>query len=193
MTRSDVIKLIGKDKWMMDILQGVEKLELNDWMIGAGFVRSKIWDHMHGYSKRTPLPDIDVIYFDKEDFSSDEFYSFSSKAENNYQNKLKQTFPHINWSVTNQARMHVYHQRKPYENSKQALSEWSETATCVAVTLENDKVKLIDPWGVEDLIKLELRKIPDYEIKYKHNPRLFYERIEKKQWLKKWPKLKIVS
>ena len=26
--------------------------------------RSKIWDILHDFSERTPIPDIDVIYFD---------------------------------------------------------------------------------------------------------------------------------
>jgi hypothetical protein len=34
---------------MMDILHIAEKLKLPDCMIGAGFVRNKVWDHLRGY------------------------------------------------------------------------------------------------------------------------------------------------
>jgi hypothetical protein len=98
-TQKDLIKIIGKDKWMMDVLKTVEALSLPDWWIGAGFVRSKVWDFLHEYKKRTPVPDIDVIYFDKKDFTAKELNSFTSKKEDEYQAYLTQIFPDIKWSV----------------------------------------------------------------------------------------------
>lgn len=65
MTKKDILKLIEKDPWMMKVLDTVQQLNLPDWWIGAGFVRSKVWDYLHGYTVRTHLPDIDVIYFEK--------------------------------------------------------------------------------------------------------------------------------
>ena len=35
-------------------------------------MRSKIWDYLHQYEKRTPLPDVDVIFFDKHQILTDE-------------------------------------------------------------------------------------------------------------------------
>lgn len=191
MTTADITEIISKDKWMMDVLSTVEKLNLPDWWIGAGFVRSKIWDYLHNFTKRTPVPDIDVIYFDKKDFSQKELKTFTSKKEEEYQKYLTSIFPHIKWSVTNQARMHAYHNRKPYKNSLEALSEWSETATCIGVKLIKGKLIIGAPWGIEDLINLKLTKIPNYENIYKHDPKLFITRIKNKQWTKKWPKLNI--
>ena len=63
-TEQDIIKLIQNDTWMMGILQTAKSLQLPDWWICAGFVRSKIWDVLHGYEVRTLTPDIDIIYFD---------------------------------------------------------------------------------------------------------------------------------
>src|SRR3989344_1564693 len=114
MIRKDIINLIENDKWMVDILKIVESLNLPDWWIGAGFVRGKVWDSLHGYKKRTPLPDIDVIYFDKTDYLEREEKSFSTKSEIKYQKQLKKIMPNVNWSVTNQARMHLVHKAKPY-------------------------------------------------------------------------------
>lgn len=193
MTKKDIVKHVEKDPWMMDILKTVEKLNLSDWWIGSGFVRSKIWDYLHKYKQRTPIPDIDIIYLDKNDFEKNEVNKFSTKNEIKYQNILKKVNPKIKWSVTNQARMHIYHKRNPYKNSIEALSEWSETATCVGVKILKEKVTIAAPYGINDLVKLKLRKIPNYEIKYKHNPNLFFQRIKDKEWIKKWPKLKIVG
>lgn len=192
MTEQDIIDLIKKDKWMMDILRASESLHLPDWWIGAGFIRSKVWDFVSGYKKRTPLPDVDLIYFDKSDFSEDKAGNFSTKAEDEYQEQLKSLNSSVKWSVTNQARMHLFHKTKPYKNSEEGLSEWSETATCIGVSLNKEKLKLIAPHGIEDLVNLIVRPIPKYAEKYRHNPNIFESRLKEKKWLQKWPKLKFV-
>lgn len=63
-SEQDIIKLIEDDIWMMNILKTAKTLQLPDWWVCAGFVRSKIWDTLHGFGERTSLEDIDVIYFD---------------------------------------------------------------------------------------------------------------------------------
>lgn len=174
---------------MMEILETVSKLNLPDWWIGAGFVRSKVWDHLHGYTKRTPIPDIDVIYFNPKDFANYEAEKFSTIAEDKLQKILKKKEPKIKWSVTNQARMHLFHNHKPYKNSSQALSFWVETATCIGVRLDKNKeVILTAPLGIEDLVNLVLRPTKDYE----NNRSLYEKRIKEKEWIRKWPKLKVV-
>lgn len=191
MTQKEIVKLIEKDKWMMNILRTVQTLHLPDWWIGAGFVRSKVWDHLHGFKTRTPLPDIDVIYFDPKDFKKNEIDSESTKKEIMYEVELSKLVPNIKWSVTNQARMHVFHPGdEPYKNSSQALSKWVETATCIGVTLsESDSLMLTAPHGVSDLVNLKLRPVESTA----HNLRLFHDRIGKKNWLKVWPNLQVVT
>jgi len=44
MNKTDVVNLIQKDAWMMKVLYTAKNLNLSDWMIGAGFVRNKVWD-----------------------------------------------------------------------------------------------------------------------------------------------------
>ena len=98
--------------------------------------------------------------------------------------------PNINWSVTNQARMHLFHNTKPYQSSKKALGDWVETATCVGVKID-DKNKLIltAPHGIDDLVNLILRPTTYTE----KNLKEFKKRIEEKEWLIKWPKLKVAK
>ena len=189
MTKDDIVHLIENDSWMMDILQAVKKLNLPDWWVGAGFVRSKVWDTLHEYTKRTPIPDIDVIYLEKTDFSEEEARMDTTKKEVEYERKLKKLMPEINWSVTNQARMHLFHNDMPYESAEQALSQWVETATCIGVRLNNyGKVVLSSPRGINDLVGLILRPIPELS----KDLSVFQERITQKKWLEKWPKLKVV-
>lgn len=171
---------------MMEILGEVDSLNLPDWWIGAGFVRSKVWDYLHGYKERTPMPDIDVIYFDSSE-------SDPEKREEIYKRKLIQLHPNLKWQVKNQARMHLMHRRNQYKNSEEALSEWSETATCVGVRIEKNKLKFIAPHGIQDLVDLKIRKIPGYKQKYNHDINLFDKRIKDKGWLEKWPKLTVAE
>jgi len=189
MNEEDIIKLIQQDEWMMNILKTVKKLNLPDWWVGAGFIRSKIWDYLHNYKIRTPIPDIDVIYFDKSDFSKDEAEQETTSAEIKYENLLKKMMLDVNWSVTNQARAHVFHEHEPYKSAVEGLSYWVEIATCVGVKIDkNDKLILAAPRGVDDLVNLIVRPTPN---SYKDTKK-FEERIAKKGWLTKWPKLKVV-
>lgn len=181
MNKKDIVQVIKKDAWMMDILETVESLNLPDWWIGAGFVRSKVWDFLHGYTKRTPVPDIDIIYFNQK--------AIPVEDEKKHWKFLKEKYPEIKWSVTNIANRHIKTKRKPYLNSTEALSEWVETATSVGIKLKNGMIIISAPWGIEDLVNLVLKPTP----KYKKDLKTFYQRVEDKEWLRKWPKLKIVE
>ncbi|MEK7193263.1 MAG: nucleotidyltransferase family protein [Patescibacteria group bacterium] len=180
MTSQDILNLIRKDEWMMNVLLTVRDLHLPDWMIGAGFVRGKVWDFLHGYVTRTPLGDIDVIYYDKTDLREEK--------EVELQNILKGKMPDSVWSVTNQARMHIENNDAEYKSSEDALAHWPETPTCVAVLIdENHNLKLVTPYGIKDLVSLEIRPSP----KFTRDIKLYRERINKKKWQEKWPQLKI--
>ena len=72
MNESKILKIIEDDPWMMGVLKAAESMDLPDWMIGAGFVRNKVWDHLHGYqNSEVPTSDIDLIYFDPSDISEE--------------------------------------------------------------------------------------------------------------------------
>lgn len=165
----------------MKILRAVEELNLPDWWIGAGFVRSKVWDYLHEYKTSTPLPDIDVVYFDPNSPKLD---------EKRYWEILKEKFPNQKWSITNTAYRHIKLERKvPYKSSSEALSEWVETATGIGVSLIDGKLKLTAPNGIEDLVNLILRPTN----KYKNKRDVFEKRIKDKRWLEKWPKLTVAE
>ncbi len=179
MDSSDILTLIEKDPWMMEILRTVEVLDLRDWWIGAGFVRGKVWDHLHGYKKRTPLPDIDIIYFDPKAVPIEDEVRIWKIVKNKY--------PDLKWSVTNTAFRHIRTGSLPYKNSSDCLSHWVETATCVGVSLKDGNLSLTAPLGTLDLTSLILRPTDDYR-----NGKEMKKRIKEKLWLRKWPKLKVI-
>ena len=132
MDEADIINLVKDDSWMPSVLQEAESLNLPDWMIGAGFLRNKVWDHLHGIKRVVAdAGDIDLIYFDAENQDEDHDRALSAQM----QSKLG-----LEWEIVNQAYTHKWHNRKDsYKNSTEALSEWVETPTCVAVTLKDDE------------------------------------------------------
>lgn len=176
----DLLQLVKDDRWMMSVLQAAAGLALPDWWIGAGFVRGKVWDVLHGFEKRTRLADVDVIYFNSADLRRE--------ADDAAEAALRAQWPDIPWSVRNQARMHLRNDDAPYASCEDALRYWLETATCVAVRLETDGVlKLLAPYGLDDLFDLILRPTPAGQRR-----RAEYDaRLAKKNWPGLWPSLRL--
>ena len=94
-----VTDLLRQDPMRIKALECVYKLALPDCYIAAGFVRNMVWDHLYRFSLPTPLKDVDVIYFNLHQCSSD--------ADRSYQDELQQLMPAVDWQVKNQARMHL--------------------------------------------------------------------------------------
>ncbi|MCA1319365.1 nucleotidyltransferase family protein [Bacillus tianshenii] len=168
---------------MMEILKTARTLELPDWWVCAGFVRSKIWDTQHGFNERTELPDIDVIYFDP--------HLDSEEVEKELEAKLASIQPSVPWSVKNQVRMHRINNLEPYSSSIDAMSKFPETATALGVKLdEYDSVILAAPCGVEDVLQLKLRAT-EYFTKTEERKKIFEDRILKKNWQSIWTNIEI--
>jgi uncharacterized protein len=182
MNKQDIVKIAEQDSWMMDVLRAAQSLYLPDWMIGAGFVRNKVWDVLHGYKERTPLNDIDLIYFDTSDTRED--------IEKEYEKKLANIL-NIQWSVKNQARMHLVDgEERQRSCSEDGLAKWVETPTCTAIRINNTgDVELIAPHGISDLVNLVVRPTPEF----KRDIEIFRNRVSGKKWLEKWPKLQVVE
>jgi len=182
-TTEDIKNLILEDKWMMDILGAAQQLDLPDWWICAGFVRSKIWDALHGYIERTPLEDIDVIYFDANNKEESE--------EKKWEDQLRKLMPTIPWSVKNQARMHKINNLPPYHSSAEGIANFPETVTAIGVKLlgQND-IALVAPYGVADILKLHVKPVPHFA-KDKNLMAVYEQRIQRKNWQSNWPKITI--
>ncbi len=164
----------------METLRAVRDLELADWAIGAGFVRSVVWDRLHGFAARNSIADIDVLFFDRGDPSRE--------TEMRITHQLIHALPDRPWSVRNQARMHVRNNDRPYLSTLDAISFWLETPTCVAVRLEpDDAVNIFAPHGLEDLIGMRVRPTQSGLKKIDQ----YGSRLRRKNWLAVWPQLKI--
>jgi hypothetical protein len=170
---------------MMDVLSAAKSLQLQDWWVCAGFIRSKIWDVLHGYPQRTATPDVDVIYFDASDLDE--------AVEKKLEGELRALNPNVPWSVKNEARMHLIDQALPYASSVDAISKFPETATALGLTLDhNDHVVLAAPCGIDDVIHMKVKPTPFFagsKEKMKH----YESRIAKKDWQRTWPLVRIAE
>lgn len=182
-SESDLLKIIEQDDWMMEILTIARQLDLPDWWICAGFIRSKIWDVQHQYITRTPISDIDVVYYNP--IQTDE------SQEKVFEKQLNIMLPNIPWSVKNQARMHVINHVSPYTSSVDGISKFPETATCLGVKLlKNNRLVLAAPWGIQDAVNLEVRPTPSFN-ENKKLRNIYENRLASKKWESVWPQLSI--
>ncbi|TEU29439.1 nucleotidyltransferase family protein [Alkanindiges illinoisensis] len=153
------------------------KNHLNDWCLAAGFVRNLVWDHLHNYTDATALNDIDLIYFNSANTLED--------IDLKFEQELKQLMD-INWSVKNQARMHTRNHDLPYKNIAEAMSYWPEVETAVGVYLSENEIRVVAPFGLKSLFEGTISLNPK-----RPKPEIFYQRIQQKRWLEKWPELQI--
>jgi hypothetical protein len=172
--------LIAADPWRMRVLRLVRALDLPDWAIGAGFVRSRVWDWLCGDVRSTVPTDIDVLYFDPRDLDP--------ARETVFERGLNAGMP-APWSVTNQARMHIDNEEAPYASTEDALRHWLETPTAVAVRLEaNDRLEIVAPWGLDDLFTMTVRPTPSGRSKLG----VFRRRVAEKRWAETWPPVRVL-
>ncbi len=97
----------------------------------------------------------------------------------------------LDWSVKNQAGMHLRNGDRPYESATDAMRYWPETATAVAVRLNaDDELEVAAPFGLNDLFDLVVRPAGRFRDEKRH---LFLKRLQNKDWLAKWLGLKVLD
>jgi hypothetical protein len=177
-----VADIIAQDPVGMEQLRAARAIALPDWCIAAGFVRNRVWDHLHGIAPPRPPADIDVLYFDATDISKD--------REIEHEARLATLLPGLPWQVRNQARMHVWKNLPPHLSTSDSMIYWLETVTAVGVRLENDdSLTVIAPLGTDDLLGLRCRPTA-----FGRTRRDEYEaRIASKRWRELWPKVRFLD
>ena len=172
--------LLRADRQRMAVLRALRDLRLPDGAVGAGFVRSAVWDAAHGFVRPTPLPDLDILFFDARDRSRN--------REGAIEQALARRLPGLPFSARNQARMHRRNGDAPYRDTAHALRFWLETATCVAVRLtRRGAIDVIAPYGLDDLLALRSRPTPAGRRK----PDQYTARMTARNWPATWPKVNI--
>lgn len=173
--------LLMRDQLRWQALGMVEALGLPQGCIGAGFVRNLVWDHLHGRARDCRHEDIDVLFYDQS--ITDAAYDAEIEAT------LRQSAPDLNWSVKNQARMHLRNHDAPYVSVADAMRFWPETATAVAARRLGNECIVIAPFGLSDLDGLILRPTSEFP----HKIKAFLARVKAKNWRTRWPKVQVIG
>jgi hypothetical protein len=175
--------ILSEDRVRWRILGLVRGLGLPDCWVAAGFVRSAVWDHLHGRRASLRAGDVDVAWFSSE--------RAVVSADRSLEAELRSLDPTIDWSVKNQARMHRRNSDMPYSSSEDAMSHWPETATAVGVQLtERDELRIAAPFGLDDLFALVVRPTPGFAGEKRP---MFLARMHEKAWLAAWPLVRLAA
>lgn len=164
---------------LMAALTAVRELKLESWCIGAGAIRTLVWDSQHGFKEPTVLEDIDVVFFDAE---------CDLQYEADLHRRLIALMPGPRWEVTNQATVHLWFKSlgqivSPLRSLEEGVSTWPEFATCVGVCLKaDDSLHIVAPHGLEDLFALQVRHNP-----MRADASTYMQRVEQKQFSNRWP------
>jgi hypothetical protein len=174
--------IFSADSARLRILSLVRSLELPDCWIGAGFVRSAVWDHLHA-RPCSISGDVDVIWFDPR--------RPEPSLDRDIEARLGTLDPSVDWQVKNQSRMHTRNGDAPYVSTADALRYFPETATAVAVrkTAQGD-LEFAAPYGLDDLFALVVRPTPRFQLERRS---YVLDRVHGKHWLETWPLLQLAN
>jgi uncharacterized protein len=171
---------------MMDALVAAREVDATDWLIGAGAVRTAVWDSLHGFPEPTELADIDLVFFDPVDLTV--------ARERAVENALAAALLGVPWDAKNQARVHLWYAERfggdvePFGSTEEGVATWPETASCVAVRLEDDDgLHLVAPHGLDDLLGLVHRRNPARVSVDEYERRLRSKRIRER-----WPLVSVL-
>ena len=184
--RQRLLDIVLNNAPLMLALRAANQIGLASWAIGAGAIRSLVWDHLHGFTTPTAVADWDFIYFDPS--------PSPALDEAHIQKRLLMACPEFNWDVVNQATVHQWVSKQneiavsPFTCLKEGIASWPETATCVAVSINQaGELVIIAPLGLADLFDMRLR----------FNSRCisvnaYRQRILSKRLDQIWPKVKTI-
>ena len=166
------------------IVQVVSMYKDESLWIGGGFIRSIIWDYLSSHKITSEFGDIDVFYYNIEDYTKE--------RDSRIEAFLLSIAPNINWSVKNQARMHVHNNEPQYISLLDALNKFPDTASTITIRKKDEKDYIfLAPFGYIDLFNLKIRATPHF-MSSEEKMNRYYERISNKKWIQKWPKLSLI-
>jgi hypothetical protein len=130
-TLNDLEIALRRNQWLGEILERFEEVALQDAWLVAGCIAQTIWNLGCGQPAEFGLKDVDLIYFDEQDLSSE--------TQAGHEGRLRDLFQHlpIKLDVKNEARVHLWYADrfgyaiKPYLSGADAIATFPTTATAV--------------------------------------------------------------
>lgn len=174
---------------MMRVLATVRDERIPDAWVGAGAIRDLVWGELYGSGFRpADVRDVDVPFFDPDDLTR--------ANDDRVTERLHKRWPQVPWEAKNQAAVHTWYARKfggdpvpPLTSIADAVGTWPETATAVAVRLDDDdELEICAPLGLDDLLGGVWRRNPRRVSVTQSLARLARHRPEHR-----WPAVTVIS
>lgn len=177
-------KILLQNKTLKLVLTILSESNLKNYYIGAGAINQTVFNYYHDYDLDYGIKDLDIVYFD-----SDTSYEKEDSVIQYVRNLLKD-IP-IEYDIKNEARVPIWYPEKfgksiePYKNVEDAISSWGTSITCVGVRLENGKLVVCAPYGLNDIFSMTIRPIKKQYMEERYL-------VKTKSWKQKWPLLTIL-
>lgn len=164
----------------MKLLEVMRDIDHGLWL-GGGAVRNLVWDTLTG--RTNEFDDFDVVFYKETAGSIEDDRSEENAVETEIKKGISER---LNVSVRNQARMHIETNEPPRTSLLDAIKNWPETATAVAVQLSpGGDIAVLAPHGLADLFNMVVVATPYH----KAHPEKFLDRRSRKNWVNQWPEV----
>lgn len=178
-------KILLQNKTLKELLEILSKSNLKNYYVAAGCINQTVFNYYHGNDLCFGIEDFDIVYFD-DDVSYEKEDEIIKYIENLISNL------NIKCDIKNEARVHLWYGEKygkniePYTSLEDAISSWGTSITCIGVRLEEGRLVVCIPYGLNDLFNMTIRPMKRQYTKEQYD-------IKVAKWKSKWPDLNIIN
>lgn len=177
-------KILFQNEKLKKVLTILSKSNLKDYYVAAGCINQTVFNYYHDNKIDFGIEDFDIVYFDQD-------LSYEKEDEViKYVTDLLKDIP-MKLDIKNEARVHIWYGQKygkniePYTSVEDAISSWGTSITCIGVRLENEKLVVCAPYGLNDIFTMTIRPIKRQYTKQQYD-------IKTAKWKNKWPLLNVL-
>ncbi|WP_222848092.1 nucleotidyltransferase family protein [Cellulosimicrobium cellulans] len=179
--------LVRATPWMLRVLRAARSADLPQCWVGGGVLRDLVWDSAVGRFDPARVRDVDVAFFDAADLSP--------HRDRRADLALRAVEPDVPWEATNQAAVHTWYaaafgdEVPPLRSTLDGVRTWPETATSVAVRLDDaDRLHVTGvAGGLPDLLGLVHRRNPR-----RVSVEEYRRRLARRDFVDRWPHVQVV-
>lgn len=175
--------ILKRNKQLYQLIRFAENCGLADYYIGAGSIAQTVWNDQSGHDLMYGISDFDFVYYDPD---------LSEEKEKQTAGDIRRCFPGgVAIDVKNEARVHLWYREHfgyeipQYPSLEAAIDTWPTTATAVGVRLQDSRLFVYAPFGLDDLFGRVVRA------NKAQITREIYE-TKVKKWVLKWPDLTVI-
>jgi len=182
----EILKMSPKIIQILEILEKYSKENPNfkNYYLAAGCINQTIFNYYHNMDLDSNIKDYDIVYFDE-----DTSYEAEDKVIKDLTERLGKL--KISHDIKNQKIVPIWYkekygiEREAYKSAESAIARWGASITCIGVRLENKKLIIASPYGLNDLFDMIIRPVT-----VEYDREKFMKKCQR--WQKCWPKLKLV-